>query len=194
MLDPFSLTEMRTIQALPPSVTQNEAIALLAGGIAGVVRAVVIGPLRFVADAYIPFRLLQVEISNASAQEQRFFGIDAVSGSLDLYRFESEPDPSHLISVSTRNCLEARLDDAFATKLVVDKVRRELFSRGFFRMRDLHISAKPVDELIYVPYWIGFRDAGKEAHVSVIDAIRRRFEGGKVRNMLANWIRESPNL
>jgi RimJ/RimL family protein N-acetyltransferase len=36
------------------------------------------GPLRSVADFYIPFRIFDVEINNAGKKDRRIFGLDAV--------------------------------------------------------------------------------------------------------------------
>ena len=33
---------------------------------------------------------------------------------------------------------------------------------------------------------------GPAAHVAIMDAVRRRMEGGKVRHLLRNWLLDSP--
>src|ERR671937_616585 len=134
---------MPRIRSMRRNVTQQEAIQQLAGGIIGSVRSALQGPVRSVADFYIPFSLFRVAITNAGQTETRVLGIDSVSGSLDLYHFESIPDPSQLISIDTGNCPQPRLDPELAREIVVDKVRRLLFQEGFFRMRSLRIAAEP---------------------------------------------------
>ena len=47
------------------------------------------GPLRSVADFYIPFRVFEVEINNAGKKDRRILGLDSVTGSLDPYYFET---------------------------------------------------------------------------------------------------------
>jgi hypothetical protein len=55
-------------------------------------------------------------------------------------------------------------------------------------MRDLRISAEPVTGEIYVPYWVGFRGRGNQVHFVVMDAVRRKMEGAKVRQLLRAWL------
>jgi len=55
-------------------------------------------------------------------------------------------------------------------------------------MRGLSITATPLDDELFVPYWLGFRGSGNDARVSVIDAVRRRPEGAKLRRLVEHWI------
>ena len=119
---------------------------------------------------------------------QRIFGLDAVNGSLDLYTFEQLPGEGEVFYLETRNCTEPLLGETEAVKLVTEKVQRLLFSTGFFRMRNLQINAAPVAGEIYIPYWVGFRGRGIRARLAVIDAVRRRPEGAKVRQLLRTWL------
>jgi hypothetical protein len=144
--------------------------------------------LKSVADFYIPFRLFQVEILNGDKRDQRVFGLDAVNGSLDLYHFEQLPEEREVVYLETRNCSEPLLDEAEANKIVISKVQRLLFSTGFFRVRNLKISAEPVAGEIYIPYWVGFRGRGIRARFVVMDAVRRKMEGSKVRQLLQAWL------
>ncbi len=73
-------------------------------------------------------------------------------------------------------------------KLSSRKVQRLLFSTGFFRIRNLTILPEPVAGEIYVPYWVGFRGRGVRASFSVMDAVRRKMEGAKVRHLLQAWL------
>jgi hypothetical protein len=50
------------------------------------------------------------------------------------------------------------------------------------------MSAEPVAGEIYVPYWVGFRGRGVRARLAVIDAVRRKPEGAKVRQLLRAWL------
>ena len=80
------------------------------------------------------------------------------------------------------------LENGRAAELLIAKLRRVLYSRGFFRMRDLSITAQPIKEELFIPYWLGFRGSDGHARVAVIDAVRRRFEGAKVRRLVEHWI------
>jgi len=151
----------------------------------------VFGPLRSVAEFYIPFQLFQVEILNHGKHDQRIFGLDAVIGSLELYHFEQPPGERDVVYCESRNCAEVLLDEPRARELVLMKVRRIVFSAGFFRIRDLSISAEPIAGEIHIPYWVGFRGRGVRAHMTVMDAVRRRVEGAKVRQLLQAWLTEA---
>jgi len=80
------------------------------------------------------------------------------------------------------------LDEAQAAEVAISRVRRLLYSRGFFRMRDLHLTATALPGDVHVPYWVGFRGRGQNANFSVLDAVRRRPEGGKMRQIVVNWL------
>ncbi len=179
---------MASIRSLKPNVTREQALEHFSRGVSGFLRRSVFGPLRSVAEFYIPFRLFHVEILNSGRRERRIFGLDAVSGTLDLYSFPQLPGEGDLIGQETHNCVPARLEGEDANRLVLSKVRRLLFSTGFFRMRDLHISAEAVPGEIYVPYWVGFRGRGTGARFAVLDAVRRQVEGTKVTQMLESWL------
>ena len=146
------------------------------------------GPLRSIADFYVPFRIFEVEIVNSGRRDHRLIAIDAVVGSLDPYFFEEPPTPNQFVEVATRNFLSASLDPDQAKKLVVTKVQRLLFTKGFFRMRNLAISVSPLAGEICIPYWVGFRGHGASASFDVIDALRRQPEGARVRRLIHQWL------
>ena len=179
---------MARIRSLKANVTREEAMQQFSSGMFDFLRETTSGPLRSVADFYIPFRLFQIEILNGGRRDQRIFGLDAVNGSLDLYYFEQLPGERELTYMETRNCAEALLGEAEANQIVIAKVQRLLFSTGFFRMRNLQITAEPVAGEIYVPYWVGFRGRGLGARLAVIDAVRRKLEGARVRQLLRTWL------
>lgn len=179
---------MARIRSLRPNVTREEAEEHFSSGLLDILHTTVSGPLKSVADFYIPFQLFNVEIRNGGKRDQRLFGLDAVNGSLDLYHFEELPGEREVVYLETRNCSEPLLDEAEARKIVAAKVQRLLFSTGFFRVRNLSISPDPVAGEIYVPYWVGFRGRGVRARFSVMDAVRRKMEGAKVRHLLQAWL------
>src|SRR6185312_15648166 len=170
---------MPRIRSLRANVTREEAMQQFSAGMFDFLRDTMFGPLRSVADFYIPFRLFQIEILNGGKRDRRIFGLDAVNGSLDLYHFEQLPGEREVVYLETRNCSEPLLDEAEATKIVVTRVQRLFFSRGFFRVRNLRVSAEPIAGEIYVPYWVGFRGRGVVARFIVMDAVRRKMEGAK---------------
>jgi hypothetical protein len=179
---------MARIRSLKANVTREEATEQFSSGMLDFLRETTFGPLRSVADFYIPFRLFQIEIRNGGKRDLRVFGLDAVNGSLDLYHFEQLPGEREVTHLETRNCSDVLLGEAEANRIVIAKVQRLLFSTGFFRIRNLHITAEPVAGEICVPYWVGFRGRGIRARMAVIDAVRRRPEGAKVRHLLRAWL------
>ena len=180
---------MPHIRTLKPNVTRDQAIRQFSShGPVTAFRNLTSGRLRSVAELYLPFRLFRAEIVNRGIAESRLVALDAFSGTLDLYQFERIPDDSETVIIETRNCPPTRLTDDAASELVSAKLRRILYTRGFFRMRDLRISAEPLPDELHIPYWLGFRGSDGHARVSVIDAVRRRFEGAKVRRLVEEWI------
>lgn len=176
------------IRTLRPNVTREEALRQFSGGLSGQMRKLRSGPLRSVADFYIPFRIFEVEINNAGKRNRRVLGLDAVTGSLDPYYFEHPPAHEELQELETRNQITASLDPTEARQIVTTKIQRLLFSRGFFRIRDLNIFIHPSPQEIHIPYWVGFRGGNTSVSFEVIDAVRRQPEGARVRRMLQDWL------
>jgi len=186
---------MVAIHTLKPNVSQAEAIeALGTRGIAGLLGRVRSGPLSSVADVYVPFRLYDIHISNGGERQTRWLALDAVSGTLDPYEFERIPDSSELMQIETRNRLEPVLEEIQTRHLLADKLRRLIFQGGFFRIRDLQIHLEPAPLDLHVPYWIGFYGAGESVRLRVLDAVRGRFEGGKVLALFETWLGSSARL
>ncbi len=180
---------MPRIRVLKPNVTQEEATELFSPeGLSNSLRNFAFGPLRSVADFYIPFRIFQVEIFNRGEKTSHIFGLDAVTGSLDLYTWEALPEESATSLLDTRNRLPVALPEEDAQRIAMDKVRRLIFMQGFFRVSNFRITAELVPGEIYIPYWAAFRGHGIRARVSVLDAVRRKMEGSRVREMLKNWL------
>src|SRR5919201_2292394 len=123
----------QTIRSLVPCLSAHEAARVFVSGLPGWLRRRSLGPLRSVADVYVPFRVYRVSVRDQSRSEVTVLGLDAVAGVLDLYRFDTVPAVDQLIAVKTRNRLEARLDEVAAQKILAAKVERLVFQRrGFF--------------------------------------------------------------
>jgi hypothetical protein len=171
------------------NVTRDQAIAVFRPpGPVGLFRTWQSGPLRSIADAYVPFLLHRVTIANASRREEKFLALDAVGGVLDLYAFSSTPEQSDFIELDTRNYLESLLDAQRASAILCEKVRRMVFGAGFFKIRDLRIQAEVLPLRMHVPYWIGFSGRGEHADLGVLDAVRGRLEGSKARSLFIDWL------
>jgi hypothetical protein len=148
------------------------------------------GRVRSIAELYIPYRLYRVTIVSSGREQGRAFALDAVQGTLDLFEFPKIPREGEWMNVETRNVIPATLDEALAREQIIAKIRRMIFTRGFFKVRDLWIQAEPIAGEICIPYWIGFRGQDERVSISVFDAVRRRPEGAKVRRLVEEWLRE----
>jgi hypothetical protein len=182
---------------------------LQGAGASRLLRRAANGPLRRVAPLYVPFRVYAVNIRNGRGHrgagapgwddDTQFFAFDAVAGALDLYRFSELPSPDDLVVVETRNMVAPTLDSAATRDRVIEKVRRALYQTGFFRLRSLRLDAHPVAlPDVHVPYWVGFfarsgspgapAGARDRIRLAVIDAVRRRSEGSRVRDLVRGWL------
>jgi hypothetical protein len=170
-------------------VTREEAIRHFSEGVVNGVAQLIRGPVRSLAELYIPYRLFQVIIRSAGREQNQTFALDAVRGALDLYRLPALTDNGQFMTLETRNALPSGLDESQAAARLIEKVRRMVFTRGFFRVRDLKIEAIPIPGEICVPYWVCFRGSQDDVHLAVLDAVRRRPEGAKVRRLVEEWLR-----
>jgi hypothetical protein len=176
------------IRSLRPSVSQDEAVrTFTSAGLGALYWRMRSGPLQRVAQVYVPFLLFRVQYEIGRAAQTRFFAIDVVDGSLDLFEFPGVPQEDQFLTVETRNCLRPSLTEARAEELLREKVLRVIFQQGFFKLREPKLKAlrEPVD--LYLPYWLAFY--GQEAlRCRVMDAVRRRIEGAKASSLFEEWL------
>ena len=177
-----------SIRTIRPNVSQNEALRKFSSiGLGTIYRRVRVGPLRLIAGVYVPFFLYRVQYQFGRAPQTRFFAIDAVEGSLDLFEFPGVPEDSQLVDVETRNCLRPALTEKRAEELLRDKVLRVIFQQGFFKLRESNLACVRVPIELHLPYWLAFY--GEEtARCRVIDAVRRRIEGAKAAAFFEEWL------
>jgi len=174
------------IHALKPNVTQAEAVRAFSGaGVSALYWRMRSGPLRRIADAYVPYYLCRVKYAGAPA---RLFAIDAVDGSLDLFEFPRVPIEHDLLALDGRNRLQATLTEERAAELLRDKVLRVIFQQGFFKIRDARLEITPVRCELHLPYWLGFHERDGSVHCRVMDAVRRRMEGAKASAFFEQWL------
>src|SRR5580658_10032874 len=177
------------IRALKPNVTQDEAVRFFRSG---VFRAaywrIRSGPLQRIADAYVPFWMYKVRYEIGRARKTRFFALDAVHGALDLFEFPRVPAENELITIETRNQLVPRLEPEAAEELLRIKVLRVLFQQGFFKLRALKVEIERVPLELHLPYWLAFYGSNGAAKCRVMDAVRRRIEGGKATSFFEEWL------
>jgi hypothetical protein len=174
------------IRILKPNVTQEEALrAFSSAGASALYWRVRSGPLRRIADVYVPYFLFCVK---CPAMPPRLFAIDAVDGSLDLFEFPRIPGSGELLTRPTRNRLGAALTEERAAARLREKVLRVIFQQGLFKLRDLRIEITRVPGELHLPYWLGFYERNGSVHCRVMDAIRRRMEGAKASAFFEQWL------
>ena len=184
-----SATAEQRIRAIRRRVTYQEAVEAFAHGLVGAARCLARGPLRSVADVYVPFQLYQVTVSHGARREALVLGLDAVGGILDLYRFDRIPEAIDLVDVWTRNHLEPVLSTTAAHEVLAARVKRMTYQRvGFLAVGRVHVDVQPIDVRLHVPYWAGFFGRRDAASLVVMDAVRRQFEGAKVRRLITAWL------
>jgi hypothetical protein len=174
------------ICALKPNVTREEAVRAFSGaGVSALYWRMRSGPLRRIADAYIPYFLYRVKYAGVPP---RLFAIDAVDGSLDLFEFPGIPADRELLEMTSRNRLKAVLTEERAAELLRDKVRRVIFQQGFFKLRDASIEITSVRCELHLPYWLGFHERDGAVRCRVMNAVRRRMEGAKACALFEQWL------
>src|SRR5260370_30744500 len=168
---------MRTLKR---NVTEEDAVRTFsAPGVLAYYWRMRTGPLQRIAEAYVPFWLYRVRYRLGSAAHTRFFALDAVDGSLDLFEFPGIPAPREFMCVECRNRLATSLTEERAGEILRDKVLRVIFQQGFFKLREPRLELeKQLDEL-YLPFWLGFYGGNGAGRRPVLDALGHRGRGAK---------------
>ena len=174
------------IRALKPNVTQEQALRAFSGaGLSSLYWRFRSGPLRRIAQAYVPYLLFRVRCGGTPA---RLFAIDAVNGSLDLFEFPRIPEDGQFQAMDGRNRLAPILSEEKAAALLKEKVLRVLFQQGFFKLRGAQLEITPVPCELHLPYWLGFYERHGSVRCRVMDAVRRRMEGAKAGAFFEQWL------
>ena len=160
-------------------------------GLQGIVRRCLSGPARAIAEIYIPYRLYKVTLEDRRLKSIPLYAVDAATGTLDPYEFTAPPGPDAFMEVETRNAHPVRLEEDLTKKIVTEKVRRLLYSRGFFRLANPTFTAEMVQGVFHIPYWAGFYGGEQNIKVTVLNAVRQTMEGSKVRQLVKTWLLEA---
>lgn len=147
------------------------------------------GRLRLVADFYLPFRLFRMKIANGEREKEMLMAIDAIAGGLDPCLFEEAPRPEELERIQSSRTAPMLLNEAQALKLLAERLKRDAYLKGFFKLGELNVSGHLVASF-YWPYWIGIYERNEQAVMEVIDAVRGRLEGAKLRDIVTDWFRQ----
>lgn len=144
------------------------------------------GRLRIVADFYIPYRFFQMNYGDRGASTNGFLAADAVTGTLDLMRFNQLPGEESRLTVDTAMVAEERLNEEEAYKLVRESMTRSIFMKGFFKLSRVNVEIELATSL-HIPYWIGVYERDGRARIEIVNALHGRLEGAKLREVVAEW-------
>jgi hypothetical protein len=176
------------VLALRRNVTQEDALRAFSCGFSARMWRTRCGALRRIAEAYVPYWTYRVQYNMAGAAQTRFFALDAVNGSLDLFEFPQLPQSDKLFATATRNYLPAQLAAVRAEELLREKALRVIFLQGFFKLRGGNIQITREGAEFHVPYWLGFYGDTHAVKCRVLDAVRRRVEGAKATAFFEQWL------
>lgn len=174
------------IRVLRPNVTQEEALRVFSSaGLSNLYWRIRSGPLRRIAEVYVPYFLFRVKCGN---DRPRLFAMDAVDGSLDLFEFPRIPEEGEFQAARNRNRLKAVLTEEQGADLLREKALRIIFQQGFFQLRHAHLEISFVPCELHLLYWLGFYGRENSVHCRVMDAVRRRIEGAKASAFFEHWL------
>lgn len=177
------------VRALRPRVDRDGAVGAFTGGLAGAFRRATYGPVRSVAEVYVPFLPFEVVIRRPRGVERVVLGVDAVSATLDLYRFDAASSADDLTHVRTRNHLKPVVSVSTAHDAIVVRMQRLIYQRaGFLAAGRCHVEAAAAGDVISIPYWVGFLGRHETASLVVMDGVRGQIEGAKVRRLIEGWL------
>jgi hypothetical protein len=179
---------LSSIQTLNPKVSQSDALQKFSTpGPTSLLRTLRLGPLKRMAQVYVPFQLYRVDYDLGHEHQARLFAIDVVDGSLDLFEFPAPPKPAELSQVETRNALPTKLTGDAAQELLREKVLRVIFQQGFFKLRDANVTFQRLPLELHLSYWLAFYGR-RTLHCCVLDATRGKMEGAKASALFETWL------
>jgi hypothetical protein len=177
------------ISVFKPNVTEQEAVRVFSSrGPSALFWSLRNGPLQRIADAYVPFWLYRARYVLNRTSVERWFALDAVKGTLDLFEFPEPPSSERISSIETRNFLQQTLSESQAAHAVREKVLRLIFQQGFFKLRGAQVQIDREPGVFYMPYWLGFYSGSGSVRCRVMDAVRRRLEGAKASAFFEQWL------
>lgn len=176
-----------SVRALATKLDQASALAAFNGN--GLLASLRPEKLSRVALVLVPFWTFEVAVETVSFRDRYCVSFDAIAGSLDPYRTKAD-EQLPLAAEDARNRPEARLSEAAVRERCIEFARREVYLKGFGRIRDLKINADRVPAAdFHVPYWLGFYEAGQGAvALKVINAHSGKREGKKAVEMFHQWL------
>lgn len=152
------------------------------------------GPLCDARGVQVPYRLFEVRVWNAGRLRCQWMAIDAVTGALDVYGFAEPPAAGELGRSVDAQALPAAVPPERLHAGVLERVRRQVYSAGFFQLRGLRIKVDDTGRVLYLPYWVGLHRKDGNVWIEVLGGLRRSREGAKLRELLAPWLASPSSL
>lgn len=119
------------------------------------------GKLRAMIGVRIPYDVFEVGNERLA--------IDAVKGTLDLYRIDDVPDGDSVV-------LERQLSQEQTRVSLQKRLARQGQAVGD------HLA------VMLVPYWVGIFEQSEIVHIEVLDGIRGTLEGAKMRDVIEDFL------
>lgn len=175
-----------SVRALATKLDQASALAAFNGN--SLLASLRGEKLSRVALVLVPFWTFEVEVEAVSFRDRYAVSFDAIAGLLDPYRVKAgEPLPSS--AAEAANCPDPLLSEAAAHERAIEFARREVYLKGFGRIRDLKIHAERLPAAdFHVPYWLGFYETGPDVALKVINAHSGKREGRKAVELFHRWL------
>ncbi|HEY6404161.1 MAG TPA: hypothetical protein VI479_22260 [Blastocatellia bacterium] len=174
-----------TITSIKPNTSREEAVAKFCGRFNELRH----GRLRIVTDFYIPYRFFQLDWSAGRSSHRiggAFLAADAVTGKLDLIQFDRLPEEGRRMTLDTEMVAEERINEEEAYRLVRESMTRWIFMKGFFKLSRVDVRIELAASL-HIPYWIGVYERDGSARIEIVNALRGRLEGAKLREIVTEW-------
>ncbi|HEY9432187.1 MAG TPA: hypothetical protein VI260_12060, partial [Blastocatellia bacterium] len=173
------------ITSIKPNISRAQAVAKFCGRFNALRR----GRPRIVTDFYIPYRFFRMTWSDGRSSNDAFIAADAGAGKLDLIQFDRLPEEGDRTTVETAMVAAERVNEEEAYRLVRESMMRLIFMKGFFKLRRASVEIELATSL-HIPYWVGVYERNDRAHLEIINALRGRFEGAKLREMVVEWFHQ----
>jgi hypothetical protein len=170
------------ITSIKPDITREQAVAKFRGAFSQLRH----GRLRIAADFYVPYRFFQMSWNTGRRKTDTILAADAVTGKFDLIEFDRLPGELERMSVDTSMFAEERINEEEAYRLVGERMMRLVFMKGFFKLSRVNVEINLAASL-HLPYWVGVYERQGRARLEIINALQGRFEGAKLREIVAEW-------
>lgn len=177
---------MSSVPALATRLDESGALALFRDGWLARLRG---QQLSRAALVLVPFWTFEVMIETVSFRDRYRVAFDSLDGVLDPYRTTAD-EVLPLAAFEAANRPEPILSEAAVRERVIEFARREVYLKGFGRIRDLKINAARVSSAdFHVPYWLGFYETGSGSlELKVINAHSGKREGKKAIELFHLWL------